>query len=610
MVGQECTFCEGGPDVAGAFGALASIGGVWILLVLLCFHKKTQSAINARINAVDINVKDVNSDKTNQGEPILATTDNQQNTTPPTPPGNFVHRPAPTPPSFIPPILNPEDKDVDKRRSNGVPVHHHHHYHHRKVGAAGAVGTMGKEQLFNARMSDAADVDGQTKMEWDLVGHQFKIMLTSLQIVSALCVTFDDVAWPVMWKDFTLSLSFVNLDISPVFGFTNCRLSLPFLDKMVLHMCLPLVIIGSVFVVYFLFSCCSHKDAQHAQHALASKIIITTVLLLYPGVCVRVFQVFKCKTIIEAGALYHDSPKLDVLQQDFRIACFSEAHMPYATLSCVALGAYVILIPLILFYLLRTNRPYLFDKTTGEQHTECKASYGSLYLQYEDDYWWWELTIMVKKMMLTGAMVVIAPGSSSQLLIGLLIAILYMLAVLKIAPFLEEADDWLSFTTSLTLVMTLLMGLILKLNKTDYPEDSVGQFLIGMQVFNFVIFIIGLVLLVPCCRARMHRRQRAKEHAAHVRHQRHTTLIHPLDHKNVDATEGGGKTIDIISPDSEATELTKEEQGRLKEDDGASESDSSSDEEDAKAAVISGAKSVKKPGMVSFLLFCICYGWS
>ena len=100
--------------MAGAFGALASIGGVWILLVLLCFHKKTQSAINARINAVDINVKDVNSDKTNQGEPILATTDNQQNTTPPTPPGNFVHRPAPTPPSFIPPILNPEDKDVGR----------------------------------------------------------------------------------------------------------------------------------------------------------------------------------------------------------------------------------------------------------------------------------------------------------------------------------------------------------------------------------------------------------------------------------------------------------------------------------------------------------------
>lgn len=50
-----------------------------------------------------------------------------------------------------------------------------------------------REQMFNARMSDASDADGQTKMEWDLVGHQFKIMLTSLQITSAICITFDDV---------------------------------------------------------------------------------------------------------------------------------------------------------------------------------------------------------------------------------------------------------------------------------------------------------------------------------------------------------------------------------------------------------------------------------
>ena len=85
-------------------------------------------------------------------------------------------------------------------------------------------------------------------------------------------------------------------------------------------------------------------------------------------------------------------------------------------------------------------------------------------------------------------MVVISPGTSFQVLAGLLIAIIYMLSVLKIAPFLEDADDWLSFTTSVQLVLTLLMGLILKLNAKDYPENSVGEFLIGMQLMNFFIF--------------------------------------------------------------------------------------------------------------------------
>ena len=246
---------------------------------------------------------------------------------------------------------------------------------------------------------------------------------------------------------------------------------------------LPLVLIGCVFVLYFIFStCCVQKkyaqDLKDAYYATTSKIIITTVLMLYPGICVRTFQVFKCKTLIKTGDLYLNSPSLSVLQQDFRVGCFSAVHLPYITVAGVALGVYVVSIPLLLFYLLRKSEPFMFlkDETKSTpKHAQVKNSYGSLYLQYEDEYWWWELTVMVKKMLLTGAMVVISPGTSMQVLVGLFIAIAYMLCVLKVAPFLEDADDWLSFSTSVQLVITLLMGLILKLNATDYPEGSVGR---------------------------------------------------------------------------------------------------------------------------------------
>ena len=249
---------------------------------------------------------------------------------------------------------------------------------------------------------------------------------------------------------------------------------------------LPLVLIGCVFVLYFIFStCCVQKkyaqDLKDAYYATTSKIIITTVLMLYPGICVRTFQVFKCKTLIKTGDLYLNSPSLSVLQQDFRVGCFSAFHLPYITVAGVALGVYVVTIPLLLFYLLRKSEPFMFlkDETKSTpKHAQVKNSYGSLYLQYEDEYWWWELTVMVKKMLLTGAMVVISPGTSMQVLVGLFIAIAYMLCVLKVAPFLEDADDWLSFSTSVQLVITLLMGLILKLNATDYPEGSVGRLML------------------------------------------------------------------------------------------------------------------------------------
>ncbi len=145
------------------------------------------------------------------------------------------------------------------------------------------------------------------------------------------------------------------------------------------------------------------------------------------------FPVFKCKELIPRNALYANSPSLYVLQQDFRVTCFSTDHMPYVTLAFVALVVYVFAIPLMLFWLLKkaNDQNFLFDETKGDDFKETKASYGSLYLQYENHYWWWELTVMVKKMFLTGAMVIISPGTSFQLLIGLLLAILYMLAVLK-----------------------------------------------------------------------------------------------------------------------------------------------------------------------------------
>ena len=330
-------------------------------------------------------------------------------------------------------------------------------------------------------------------------------------------------------------------------------------------MTLPIVLIGSTFLLYLIFSKCFIKKGYSVKlkqsfYGLTSRIIITTVLFLYPGLCVRVFQVFKCKTLMKS---YDGHPSLNVLQQDFRVKCFSKMHLPYLTLAGVALGIYVIAIPLLLLFLLKKSRPYMFlknEEKTNPQHEAVQKSYGSLYLQYEETYWWWELVVMVKKMILTGAMVVILPGSSFQILAGLFIAIFYMLSVLKIAPFLEDADDWLSFTTSVQLVLTLLMGLILKLNSTDFPEGSVGRFLIGMQLLNFSIFGIAIVLLMPQCRHRLRTRKHRQERELrkHLIEKHYgTTKITPLS-ENAQAFAGNTMNLDNLSEsESESDEDEK-----------------------------------------------------
>ena len=71
-------------------------------------------------------------------------------------------------------------------------------------------------------------------------------------------------------------------------------------------------------------------------------------------------------------------------------------------------------------------------------------------------------------MLITGAMTIIVPGSSAQLVVALLLVLINMLLVLKLAPFVDTADDYLSFLTSFQMSLTLLGGLLIK---TDNPLD-------------------------------------------------------------------------------------------------------------------------------------------
>ena len=80
--------------------------------------------------------------------------------------------------------------------------------------------------------------------------------------------------------------------------------------------------------------------------------------------------------------------------------------------------------------------------------------------RYEEEYWWYEVVVLVKKMLLTGAMCIIATGSSAQILIAILLVLFFMLLVFKTAPFVDDVDDWLSFLTSLQMLLTCKHSLI------------------------------------------------------------------------------------------------------------------------------------------------------
>lgn len=116
--------------------------------------------------------------------------------------------------------------------------------------------------------------------------------------------------------------------------------------------------------------------------------------------------------------------------------------------------------------------------------------------------------MIFKKMILTGVMVVVAAGSSLQLVIALLVVLVNLLLVLKIAPFEDNTDDFLSFLTSGQLLLTLLGGLLLYTDDPSdpsYDSESMGRAMIGINLLAFVALFVSILFLVPCIRRKLNR---------------------------------------------------------------------------------------------------------
>jgi hypothetical protein len=134
------------------------------------------------------------------------------------------------------------------------------------------------------------------RSDTQIVTDRIKILYGWLQIFTALTFTFD-IKWPIQLKSFSLGMNFINLDLSKIMAGSACSLSLPFLDMMVVHAAVPLMLLVTIFMArlpaYFL-----RKKHRKKQSAVQIKLCFSLALILYPGACWRsnklIFFCFFC----------------------------------------------------------------------------------------------------------------------------------------------------------------------------------------------------------------------------------------------------------------------------------------------------------------------------
>ncbi len=223
---------------------------------------------------------------------------------------------------------------------------------------------------------DASEATDSAETVSGLFG-QAKILLSYLQIMGSMPGVLDGVPWPKSFVSFTIPMGIINLDLMALFQVSQCELAVNFQDQFVAHMCVPPLLICTIISAHYFANCVRKAKSTKEKNQRSSssyKVMILAILLVYPGLATRVFNMFRCIKVdgVDNGL---------VLASDFAVRCYRDEHVYYAAAAFVFMVIYVVGIPLAMFLLLYRNRKHLHDDTNLEKHTAVKAYLGGLYQQ-------------------------------------------------------------------------------------------------------------------------------------------------------------------------------------------------------------------------------------
>ena len=228
--------------------------------------------------------------------------------------------------------------------------------------------------------------------------------------------------------------------------------------------------------------------------AVCMKLLIITVLLLYPSQSAGVFSVVRCK--------YIDGIDGSWLQMDLRIQCWSASHVPYVVVAIAGGLFYVIGTPFYLFlqlYLVK-HRLHNKDQDQDSKTLSLNFEYGGLYHQYKPTYWYFEIMIVLNKMLFTGLLTIVFPGTPAQMILAFFIMVCFFLLVLKLAPYNSILDDYISsFTTAGTCIVTFV-GLLLLMDENRevklFNSGALGGFLAAITILIMCVNLFGISYVI------------------------------------------------------------------------------------------------------------------
>jgi len=339
-----------------------------------------------------------------------------------------------------------------------------------------------------------------------------RIIINYLQLVSLL--SSISVAWPDSMQNLLSMNSKFSLISDQMFS-VDCLFALGedavsvrtvFLKALIIAVSPFVFIMLAVlfWVIYFKI----RRIAILKNKEFGNKVITTIVVILFnmqPSVIKTSFGLFQCSNI------YRYDTSLNYLALDYDVKCWEGDHKFWTLgLAVPSLVLWIVILPSILIYLLRSNQKIL--------HTAKVArKYSFIYNGYSNNKFYWEFIIMIRKIVLICVIIFAGMHSTNLQLYMSLIAILvaYMLHSIN-NPYSNKNLNDIEKASLFSLGIVILCALYYQIASAGATLDYIV--LICGVLGNLYFFIYFLRFFIALQLTKIKSNQKAMKILGYVNH--------------------------------------------------------------------------------------------
>ena len=262
--------------------------------------------------------------------------------------------------------------------------------------------------------------------------NKLKILIGFYMIAVKIDVVYD-VELPAQVKRLLSSF-----EIAVSFGFNGAGAVLECLDlrgyrrALTFYMVAPAAMAVAIVIGSLGRLACARNFTATALLQTAVPALLKLIFLAYPFVTNAAFDAFYFYRF-DDGAW---------LRADVDIKVGTAAYDEVRTLAWIAILMYPIgLLTLVATLLLASRRPIRTRRPTG-----LSRAIAFLHKEFDTEHYWWEVVEMLRRLVLIGMMVLI--NGTMQLVVGGLLAAVFLLVQVQAAPYNDPADNFLASASS------------------------------------------------------------------------------------------------------------------------------------------------------------------